>query len=425
MRAASIRQPLSRIGTLRLLLVLIGILAGSYVSHGASVAEIYRSALPSRAADARPKNGFAFNAVADAKLDETIREAAAKTERASSNLARWQEIASNALQSFRLEPLNASALRNLALAAEANGDMARAKVLIAHAVKFSRRDTAANNWQLRQALMAQDLPSSMRLLDRILREDDSLHLRYLPVLIAGVSQPEGLNAIYSILVKQPAWERKFWSMAGTQADIPPELAILRQKLFLHDGQKIPMIPFSTIDIYLIRNLLRNNHFEAAKLLHDFLSGAQTRSAASDISNVRTMDFIAYGSPFDWQTISQGEVQAYLNDTGDGLTVETASNSIGVFARHLVESVKGRFRINISAQAVRGIELFARLKCTEQGTPAAVIKLTFDADYKSEEKVINTDCRWFVLELLARNKLPNPSILNIESVNVQSSRLRTY
>jgi hypothetical protein len=289
---------------------------------------------------------------------------------------------------------------------------------MAHALKFSRRDTTANNWQLRQSLEAKDLPQSMRLLDRILREDASLRPQYLPVLIAGVSQPEGLNAIYSILVKQPAWERKFWSMAGTQAEIPPELALLRQKLFLHEGQKIPMIPFSAIDIYLIRNLLRNNHFEAAKLLHDFLSGAQKRSAASDSNNVRATDFVAYGSPFDWQTISQGEVQAYFNDTGDGLTVEAGSNSIGVFARHLVESENGRFRVNISAQAVRGIELFARLKCAEQATPTAVINLTFDADYNSEDKAINTDCRWFVLELLVQNKLPDSFILNIESVDIQ-------
>ncbi len=407
---------------LRAMVIIGAAIMGCIVSAGAAMSEIFQIESPAAAAAAWPNNGFALNAVADEKLNEAIPAQLKRSQSPSTDTAtsqelkqQWDSISRTALQAYRLEPLNASALRSIALAADARGEQGKAQKLMAHAIRFSRRDTAANNWQFTQALAAQNLPRSLRLVDRILRENVDLRSRYLPVLIAGVAEPDGLAALYPMLQKQPPWENAFWSMAANQPEIPAEMARLRQNLFEHRKQKTPMAPFMVTDTHLIRNLIRNGRYDAAKALHNYLSGQGTAQKNSATGGVKTTDFTSYDSAFDWQLSSQGDVQAYLKDTGSGLTVEAGSNSIGVFARHLVKAENGQFRIKISAQAVRGIELLARLKCAEQGKKLPAIELNFGLDEWSANQSIDQDCTWFKLEILAQNKTADTAILDIQSI----------
>jgi hypothetical protein len=423
MRSSSIKnQPQSSIGMLRLALVLVGIIAGCYISINAAIAENFKTANPSRAASVWPKNGFALSAVADEKLNEAAAAAAdaGKSDFILGNSVKLQGIGNIALQSFKAEPLNASALRSLAFAAEAKGDLLRAKKLMADAIKFSRRDTAANNWQLQHALKAQNLPVSMQLVDRILREDDSLYLSYLPALIAGVSQPEGMNAILPLLLRQPEWEAQFWSMAANQPKIPPELAVLRQNLYVKRRQKVPIVPFLEADVYLIQNLIRSNQFDAAKSLHDFLTGQDNAAAASKADGKLRGGFTQFGSPFDWQLESNVEVQAYIDDARDGLNLEVGPNSIGIFARNIIKSTTGQFSVKVSAKVEKGVELFARLRCLEINKKIPIINLALNDNYSSTEKTNPVDCDWFSLEILAQNKLQEPTTLNITAVEISSN-----
>ncbi len=418
------RRAATPISRARFLLVLVFVLAGCFISIGGAVAEIFRSSDPFRASSTWPKNGYTFTAVADFRLDGAVTAQAelAKSGTAQIEIAQWQGVEDAAIQAFRFDPLNASALRSLAIVAEAKGNAARATAIMTHALKFSRRDTTANNWQLRQSLAAQDLPKSMRLLDRILREDASLRQQYIPALIAGASQPAGFAAIYPLLLKQPAWEAEFWSMSANQPNIPPELATLRQQLIRKRGQKTPMVPFLVTDVHLIKNLIRNDQFDAAKSLHNFLAGNATQSGKLGTRSAAveaTSGFVSFDSAFDWQLTSQGDVQSYLDDSGSGIILETGSNSIGVFARHLVKIDGGRFRMKIEAQPVRGIELFARLKCAEKGSKTQIFDLQMEPDVWVSDQAIGSTCRWFTLELLAQNKLADAAMLKITSVKATS------
>jgi hypothetical protein len=410
------------LGLLRKIAIIGAAVLGCIVSAGAAMSEIFQIESPEAAAAAWPRNGFALNAIADEKLNETILTQQKPAQPASSGTAmspemqnRWNRITGTALHAYRLEPLNASALRSIAMAADARGDTGRAQKLMAHAVLFSRRDTAANNWQFTQALAAQDLPRSLRLVDRILRENDTLRLQYLPVLIAGVAEPEGFSALYPLLQKQPPWENEFWSRAASQPNIPAEMAVMRQKLFVSRGQKTPVTPFLVADVHMIRNLIRHGQFDAAKSLHDYLSGQGGDQKNAAVRGEVTTDFTSYDSAFDWQLTSQGDVQADVNDTGSGLSVETAANNIGVFARHLVKTDNGQFRIKITAQAVRGLEMFARLKCAEPGKKLPTIELNFASDAWSANQAIASDCGWFTLEILAQNKTADSAVLDIQSI----------
>ncbi len=420
MRSLSIEtQPQSAIGMLRLVLALLGILACSYVSINAAVAENSKNTNPSLAASVWPQNGFALSALADQKLNEVAAAAAdsGKSDFVQGNSTQLQSIGNIALQSFRFEPLNVSALRSLAFAAEAKGDLKRAKTLMTDAIKFSRRDTAANNWQLQQALKMQDLPASMQLVDRILREDDSLYLSYLPALITGVSQPEGMNAILPLLLRQPEWEQQFWLLASSQPKIPAELAVLRQNLYEQRRQKRPTEPFLDADVYLLQNLIRSNQFDAAKSLHDFLTGHSKAAVNTKIDRKTMSGFTSFGSPFDWQLESKAGVLVNFNDSGDGLIVEAESNSIGVFARKLVKSTTGQLDVKLSAKPVQGIALFARFKCLETDKQQPIINLAFNDNYSSLEKTKPMECDWFVLEILVRNELKETKALNISAIEI--------
>jgi hypothetical protein len=422
MRSSSIKkQPQSSIGMLRLAVVLVGIFAGCYVSINAAIAENFKTANPSRAASVWPKNGFALGAVADEKLNEAAAAAAdaGKPDFILGNSVKLQGIGNLALQSFEAEPLNASALRSLAFAAQAKGDLLRAKKLMADAIKFSRRDTAANNWQLQQALKAQDLPVSMQLVDRILREDDSLYLNYLPALIAGVSQPEGMNAILPLLLKRPLWEDQFWSMATSQPKIPPELAVLRQNLYVKRRQKLPMTPFLDIDVGLMNNLIRSNEFDAAKYLHDFFVGSSNAAIIPEDNKSSLSEFTEFGSPFDWQLESKNEVRVFYNADKDGINLETSSNSIGVFIHKLIKSETGRFNIKIIAKSDPSIQIVVRFKCAEYGKKMPIISSIFNNKYSLMQKMTNSDCNWFILEFLSQNKSPETNIFKIQAIEISS------
>ncbi len=422
-RVTAERSPLP-LGLLRKIAIIGAAILGCIVSAGAAMSEIFQIEWPEAAATAWPTNGFALNALADEKLNDTIitqqkpgQPASSGTAMSSEMKNRWSSITYTALHALKLEPLNASALRSIALAADARGDTVRAQKFMAHAILFSRRDTVANNWQFTQALAAKNLPRSLRLVDRILRESDDLRLQYLPVLIAGVAEPAGFAALYPLLQEQPPWENEFWSRAASQPNIPAEIAVMRQKLFVYRGQKIPVTPFLVADVHIIRNLIRHGQFDAAKSLHDYLSGIGGDQKNKIVRGEITTDFTSYDSAFDWQLSPQADVQAYVKDTGSGLSVETASNSIGVFARHLVKVNNGRFHIKISAQAVRGIELLARLKCIEPKKKLPAIDLNFESDNWSTNQSISVDCNWFTLEILALNKTLDNNIMDIKSIEI--------
>lgn len=411
------KQRMMIMGLLRSWMIVFGVILGCAVSVGASISEVYQVSDPAAAAKAWPKNGFAFNAAVDAKLSKRVTKPS--TGALPIDAAYWQSIGDMATQAYRREPLNAAALRSLALAAEANGDQVRAQKLMANAVIFSRRDTAANNWQFVKALSAKELGLSLTIVDRILNENDDLRPQYIPVLIASVAQQQGSAAIYPMLKRQPQWEAEFWGMAAHQPNLPAEMGALRQRLLEQRRQSVPMAPFLIEDAGLIRNLIRNDQFDAAKSLHSYLANQTPQLSDRRRRDGGTSDFTAYGSALDWQLTEQGDVQAYLNDSGAGLSVELASNTIGLFARHLVRSVDGRFRLKISAQAGRGIEMFARLKCAEKGKESITLELNFQPDSWTANQTITPDCRWFTLELLAKNKTLDSALLDVENIEATS------
>ena len=183
-----------------------------------------------------------------------------------------------------------------------------------------------------------------------------------------------------------------------------------------------MVPFLVTDVHLIKNLIRNDQFDAAKALHDFLAGNAIRSVnlgASYAAGETTSGFVTFDSAFDWELTSQGDVQSYLDDSGLGIILEAGSNSIGVFARHLVKIDGGRFKMKVEAQPVRGVELFARLKCAEKGIKAQIFDLQMKPDVWVSDQAIGSTCRWFTLELLAQNKLADAAMLKIMSVKATS------
>lgn len=404
-------------GLMRSWMIVLAMILGGAVSVGAAISEIYQVSDPAAAAKAWPKNGFALNAVVDARLSERVTNSSAGA--LPNDAAHWQGIGDLATQAYQREPLNAPALRSLALAAEANGDQVQAQKLMANAVKFSRRDTAANNWQFVKALSAKDLGLSLTIVDRILNENDDLRPQYIPVLIASVAEQEGFAAIYPMLKRQPQWEAEFWGMAASQPNLPAEMGALRQRLLEQRRQSTPMVPFLLADSGMIRNLIRNDQFDAAKSLHSYLANQTQQLADRRSRDGGTSDFTAYGSALDWQLTEQGDVQAYLNDSGAGLSVELASNTIGLFARHLVKPDDGKFRLKISAQAGAGIELIARLKCAEKGKKSIAFDLNFEPDSWTVDQAVTRDCRWFMLELLAQNKTLDSALLNIKNIEATS------
>jgi hypothetical protein len=117
-------------------------------------------------------------------------------------LIQVEELAARALASA---PLEARALRALALVADIRGASGRADALMRLAVLRARRDALGQTWLLARDLDAQNMGDAADRIDVILRARPDLRPSLLPTVAAMAESEDGRAALVAQLAGNPSW----------------------------------------------------------------------------------------------------------------------------------------------------------------------------------------------------------------------------
>lgn len=106
---------------------------------------------------------------------------------------------------LRLDPLDASAIRNLGFVAELGRDRERARKLINLAERVSRRDAATQIWLIEDAARNGDVARTLRHYDIALKTSLEVQPLLFGTLANALSEPQVARALVPLIRPRPSW----------------------------------------------------------------------------------------------------------------------------------------------------------------------------------------------------------------------------
>lgn len=279
------------------------------------------------------------NAVANARLGDFTLVTLKKPDDIPRVLPQVEQLA---LRSFRAQPINSEAVRELAWVAMLRGQQERSKRLIDLALAMSRRELGASLVEEEFARRRGDVATAMLQADTAMRTSDEARDVLLPTLTANLGDPSWRLAIANRLAKSPAWGPAFWnSVIGGK--VPAGNLVALRMLLPRNDDSVSRNYTNAI----FKQAIDQNVPEAALALFRYLVG----SRAADQLVSSPQPFGAQGwPPFSWQMFSTG---SYLAGTPKGSTDLTYTilprAAAGVLARRLVAYPAGLYTFTVRAQ----------------------------------------------------------------------------
>jgi hypothetical protein len=177
-------------------------MVAAMLALGALAWEIIANTAADTAVRSNPEEALAWRGDSAAALvlynEDRLRAAAA----ASDDLA---AIEAGARRAIIANPLEAGALRLLAVVADVRGNDAQAATLMELATARSKRDTGAWLWLLDQAVRNEDVQAAVDSADVILRTQPDMAETLFPSLLAIGQKPGGEAALAAALARDPRW----------------------------------------------------------------------------------------------------------------------------------------------------------------------------------------------------------------------------
>lgn len=391
------RLPGPRLFGLALVLLLSALLAW----------EIVAAAAASRLAATRPEAALWWRPADSRALVETAERRFVAAEDAAGR-ADAGRLAAAAL---RANPLEARALRLLALLAEKEGNAPRALALMELAAGRSLRDPLVHGWLFEHRLRDGRYPAALAHLDLLLRTQPQLRGDILPVLMTLATDGRSAAAVVEMLHADPPWRAWFLGEFSRRAADPLAPASLYAAL-----QAGPRPPREAELRPHLERLVAAGRFEQAFLLWQ---GSLAGARRDDPAYLHNGDFRHPPSnlAFDWvlSRVAGATVAVVLAPGGDGNALRIEFTSGRVAFRHVGKLAllpPGRYRLSgrVMTRALdnpRGLQW--RLYCADArdrllaetgrvtGTTAGWVEF-------AEEFTVPADgCRaqWLRLELAAR------------------------
>lgn len=154
-------------------------------------------------------------------------------------------IEARARTALAANPLERSAWRTLAIAADLEGEPEPASSLVAVAGRRSMRDPAVETWLLRERLEAGAFADAVDHADALLRTGGLPGVRMAPILIAMALDERSRPAVIERLAADPPWRGWFLAALSKAAALPDVFAVYRalgdSRLPPRDGEIAPML----------------------------------------------------------------------------------------------------------------------------------------------------------------------------------------
>ncbi len=270
-------------------------------------------------------------------------------------------------------PVDAEAVRNVAMGRLAAGDYKSARAIIHLGENLSRRDVPTQMWLIEDRVQAGDIITALSHYDRALRTSPESRPVLLPILAQAANDPSIARALAARLTVRPEWWSDFLGRFIMVATSPEAIGDIIAGLRLDPG--VDMDRNRLITMWM--RLVDIGRYTDARRLYDRVNhGATARSLVVDggFEHDRGMP------PFDWQLIDEADRSA-VRERRDGasgnvaLTIGGAGG--GEVARQLLVLTPGRYRLNARVGAVSP-EMTAppilSVTCAQSG--ASVIAIDF-------------------------------------------------
>jgi tetratricopeptide (TPR) repeat protein len=279
------------------------------------------------------------------------------------------EVRAAAEAAIRRDPTRVVAYRTLALAADRDGDSARALFYADLANRVSRRDQPTQVWLVGHFLRQGDFARGVRHLDIALTTSDrSRHLLF-PLMASSMIDRRMQSLLRETLARRPEWWLPFLAYAADNASDLPAAAALAAGL-LDPAVREQRAVIAT----LLQRLAESGEFDAAGAL--FARSVGTPA----FGMVRDGGFQADPAlpPFDWQLMHDDDLTAVRQSRpdsagGSALSLIASGGRSGTVARQLLRLPAGTYRLGAEVGAIPADlsdRPTLRVACAEAPTEAA-------------------------------------------------------
>lgn len=297
-----------------------------------------------------------------------------------------QEAASQALASYRNEPLTPEAHAILAFA---NGDAGTRSEMVGLASNLNRREPRLQALVLQEEVAARDYAGAIETLDRILRVRPSRSDELFPTLLSVFVQEGAVQEFARILDGTSPWHEAFFGYAVDQPAALPNLVELRSRVSFNDQE---------LDQKLLRKLAEQGDLKSAFLLYDRIA-----EPGEAHSGNRVLDWSNTYTPIEWSLVDRGALRAQPNLAGDKLEIDARPGNGGVVARRFIKAPKAPFKVAVKHKIAPGQgseDIDIGLRCAEEGAPVFNVNLQEMGDGHEVASLPST-CAFIELTIAAR------------------------
>lgn len=308
--------------------------------------------------DIIPANGRVFARAAELRVQQAIvNNDSSMPKTLPSEAVDW------ATRGFRLDPSAPEAVRTLALAADVEGNTAKARALMRMTSRLSRRDSVTDMWLSRDYLSLGRPDLAYGFYNVTLLTTPVAARFLLPKMVANLNQPGMIDLMSRLLKSRPFWADDFWREVIQTPAVIASGAALR----LRTGD-IGSPDGAAVDQALLGELVARGRLDDAARYYRAVSGRKPASDNLESDFSRSADF----PPFDWDLTAKGELAASIDSRAGRLYISATPGAFGVAARRLVLANGGTYRLSIDFdnQNDPGATIQARLRCAS-GAPDSV------------------------------------------------------
>jgi hypothetical protein len=251
------------------------------------------------------------------------------------------EAKSDAAAALAADPLDVRAVRTLALAAEQEGDTARADTLMRQADARSRRDILTELWLFQADALYHDFAGAARHADAAMRFEWRANSVVFPALTAMLVNPASAMPIAGRLAEKPDWRRWFLPYAANHTDNPGDAVRLFEALAATSGP-----PTDAEGGAIVERVASTGDFAAARDVWRRLLPAGARAPTGGLYNG---DFTSLpgAPPFNWLFPADNGAAAEEGPATDGqpaLYVRSPADGQRLLAVELLTLPPGAWRL---------------------------------------------------------------------------------
>lgn len=252
---------------------------------------------------------------------------------------KWE---ADAKMSLRLQPINAPALRTLALTRQAQGNSKNAMRLMQLSQRVSRRDILTQLWLMQDAVKRDDIHSAMGHIDTALTTHVEIGETVFPVLQDALADQRIVGELATFIRQDRQWLRAFLSFANESNKNPEQLA----KAVRLAGGLPAAGDYRDFETDLIWSLSKAGKAGSIPSLLASLKRATPTDLSDGRMSSKTLD--PRWGPFSWTASSDPDVSSAINEDNQ-VAVRAAPMRTGMVLQRLLALREGQYRLDARAR----------------------------------------------------------------------------